>query len=80
MLTPRYFGQALISLYQRTLSPDHGVVSIFIRRPVCRYMPTCSEYAHEALEKYGLIQGSWMTLRRIFRCTPWHAGGRDPVP
>jgi putative membrane protein insertion efficiency factor len=46
----------------------------------CRYAPTCSEYAHEAIEKHGLLAGGTMALRRLLRCGPWHPGGFDPVP
>ncbi len=47
--------------------------------PVCRYWPTCSEYAAQAIEKYGPWRGGWMALRRIGRCHPFHPGGHDPV-
>ena len=46
----------------------------------CRFAPTCSEYALDALNEYGALKGSWLALRRIGRCHPWHAGGYDPVP
>ncbi|MEK7116403.1 MAG: membrane protein insertion efficiency factor YidD [Patescibacteria group bacterium] len=77
---PKRAGQLLIIAYQRTFSPDHGWIKRFFGHPVCRYTLTCSEYGHEALEKYGLMKGSWMAFNRILRCTPWHSGGDDPVP
>lgn len=46
----------------------------------CRFYPSCSSYAETALSRYGFIKGSWLTLRRLSRCHPWHAGGCDPVP
>jgi putative membrane protein insertion efficiency factor len=46
----------------------------------CRFAPTCSQYALDALNEYGALKGSWLALRRIGRCHPWHAGGYDPVP
>jgi putative membrane protein insertion efficiency factor len=53
-------------------------------RPVlgnhCRYFPSCSSYALEALEKHGSMKGSWLALKRVLRCHPWHPGGVDPVP
>lgn len=69
---------ALIRLYQKTLSPDHGWFRS--ATPVCRYLPTCSEYMVSAVEKYGSITGVVLGLKRIARCHPWHAGGYDPVP
>ncbi len=63
---------ALIYLYRFTLSPIIG--------NQCRYEPTCSHYAEDALRKHGAIRGSWLALKRIVRCHPWHDGGFDPVP
>jgi uncharacterized protein len=63
---------ALIRLYQWTLSPLLG--------PKCRFHPSCSQYALEAVERFGILQGSWLTVRRLGRCHPWHPGGIDPVP
>lgn len=62
----------LIRSYQIFLSP--------LQLPCCRYYPTCSEYARLAIEKYGAGRGSWLTLRRLLRCHPFHDGGYDPVP
>lgn len=63
---------AAIRFYQRKISPGLP--------PRCRYIPTCSEYALEAVEKYGAIKGGWLAARRIARCHPFHKGGYDPVP
>ena len=62
----------LIRFYRMWLSP--------LKPPSCRYIPTCSEYAFIAIERYGARRGGWLALRRILRCHPWHAGGYDPVP
>lgn len=62
----------LIQLYRVGLSPTH--------RPCCRYIPTCSQYALQAVEKYGALKGGYLALRRILRCNPFHKGGYDPVP
>lgn len=62
----------LITIYRYTLSPLIG--------NQCRYYPTCSHYAEDAIKEYGAWNGSIMAIRRIFRCHPWHDGGYDPVP
>lgn len=48
--------------------------------PACRFTPTCSEYAKQAIEKYGVLKGGWLAIKRISKCHPWHEGGYDPVP
>lgn len=63
---------SLIRLYQRAVSGGTP--------PSCRYQPTCSHYGYEAIERYGAIKGSWLTVRRILRCHPFAPGGYDPVP
>ncbi|PVV06632.1 MAG: membrane protein insertion efficiency factor YidD [gamma proteobacterium symbiont of Ctena orbiculata] len=62
----------LIKLYQTILSPFVG--------QHCRFYPSCSSYALEALEKHGSIRGLWLSIKRVSRCHPWHEGGVDPVP
>lgn len=62
----------LIRGYQLLLSPFFG--------GQCRFYPSCSSYAREAIEIHGALLGSWLTLKRIVRCGPWHPGGVDPVP
>nr|WP_284155374.1 membrane protein insertion efficiency factor YidD [Sulfuricystis multivorans] len=62
----------LVRAYQLVVSPFFP--------PSCRFHPTCSHYAIEALEKHGLLRGSWLSLLRVLRCHPWHPGGHDPVP
>lgn len=69
----------LLSFYQRTLSPDHAPHRAGTT-PVCRFQPTCSEYAKEAIEKYGVIRGLALALLRISRCHPLGREGWDPVP
>ena len=49
-------------------------------RGVCRFTPTCSQYAQQAVQKHGLVKGSWLALKRLCKCHPWHTGGYDPVP
>ena len=62
----------LIRFYQRCISP--------LKPPSCRFTPTCSQYAIEAIRKYGPIKGCWLAAKRIARCHPWGGSGYDPVP
>ncbi|HCQ90030.1 MULTISPECIES: membrane protein insertion efficiency factor YidD [unclassified Clostridium] len=61
----------LINFYRKYISP--------LKRPCCIYTPTCSQYAIEAIEKYGALRGGYMAIKRILRCHPFHEGGYDPV-
>jgi putative membrane protein insertion efficiency factor len=63
---------SIIRGYQRYISPRFP--------PSCRFHPTCSQYSLEAIEKYGAVKGSWLGVKRIARCHPFHPGGFDPVP
>ncbi|OGA45917.1 MAG: membrane protein insertion efficiency factor YidD [Betaproteobacteria bacterium RIFCSPLOWO2_12_FULL_62_58] len=63
---------ALIDAYRLLLSPFFGAR--------CRFYPTCSSYAREAIEVHGSLRGSWLAAKRILKCHPWHPGGVDPVP
>jgi putative membrane protein insertion efficiency factor len=69
---PRRGLMALITAYQWTISPALP--------NACRYQPTCSHYAHQAIERHGALKGSWLALKRIARCAPWGGSGYDPVP
>jgi hypothetical protein len=62
----------LIELYRHMISP--------MRLPTCRFTPTCSQYAVDALGEYGLMRGGWLALVRLLKCGPWHRGGWDPIP
>jgi len=68
----RHLAALLIRLYQLTLSPLLG--------PRCRFYPSCSQYALEAIQRFGVLKGGWLGVARLARCHPWNAGGFDPVP
>jgi uncharacterized protein len=67
----RHVAAFLIRVYQWTVSPLLG--------PRCRFYPSCSQYALEALMRFGVLEGGWLAARRLARCHPWHPGGFDPV-
>ena len=68
----KHILMALVRFYRAYISP--------MRQPCCRYTPTCSQYALEALEKYGALKGTYLAVRRILRCHPLGGSGYDPVP
>ena len=68
----RLLALLLLRFYKRFISP--------LLPPMCRFAPTCSVYAMEAIDKYGVFRGSWLAFRRLLRCHPLHPGGWDPVP
>lgn len=71
-LRPRTWVVAVIRTYQKLVSPNLGAN--------CRYQPTCSTYAAEAIDRFGVLRGSWLGMKRIGRCHPLRPGGFDPVP
>ena len=70
--SPRNIMIHMIRLYQKYISP--------MKRTKCPYIPTCSQYGLEAIQKYGPVKGSWLAVKRISKCHPFHKGGYDPVP
>ena len=68
----------LVWIYQKTFSPL--IPAIFGPNAGCRFYPSCSQYACEAIELHGAVRGGWLAVRRLLRCHPWHPGGVDPVP
>jgi len=71
-LRPRFWVAGLLTIYQKLVSPNLGTN--------CRYRPTCSSYAREAISRFGVIRGGWLAMSRIGRCHPLRPGGYDPVP
>lgn len=69
----------IIRLYQKTLSKDHGPLKILKPFGQCRFYPTCSEFSYQAIEKYGVMQGGWIGIKRLMRCNPWSKGGVDQI-
>lgn len=68
----KYLLMAIIRLYQWIISP--------LFPPSCRFEPTCSHYSYEAINRFGFFKGSWLAVKRIAKCHPYHQGGHDPVP
>lgn len=75
----RSFAIFLISFYQRTLSPDHGIFKTRHPYGFCRFYPSCSEYTKRAIVKFGIISGLWMGMKRVLRCNPWSKPAIDLI-
>ncbi len=71
----------LIKAYQKTISPDHGFIGkYFYPHGCCKFYPTCSDYTHQAIEKFGIARGGWLGFKRVLRCNPLSEGGIDEIP
>ena len=70
----------LIRAYQLTLSPDHGLVKPLFPQGFCRFYPSCSQYGHDSIERFGARKGLLLSFWRVLRCNPLSSGGLDPVP
>ncbi|HFB68191.1 MAG TPA: membrane protein insertion efficiency factor YidD [Calditrichae bacterium] len=68
----KYLVAFVIRLYKKLISP--------LFPPSCRFYPTCSSYAEEAILRFGIVKGGWLSVKRVAKCHPWHPGGFDPVP
>ena len=75
----KYLLIGLIAVYQKTLSPDHGLLKGQFPYGACRFHPTCSEYTKQSIRKFGAVKGTWQGMKRLGRCHPWRRGGHDPV-
>ena len=76
----KYILAAVVSFYQKTLSPDHGFFKSYFSYGFCRFHPTCSEYARQAIIKHGAIKGSYLAGKRILRCNPMVQPAIDNIP
>ncbi|MFA6306530.1 MAG: membrane protein insertion efficiency factor YidD [Patescibacteria group bacterium] len=76
---PRYIAVKILKIYQKTLSFDHGIFKFLYPNGFCRFHPTCSDYAIEAIEKYGFLKGGSKAIWRVLRCNPFNSGGFDPL-
>lgn len=75
----KYVTLELIRFYQKTFSLDHGFLKHIFPYGYCRFNPTCSEYAYQAIDRYGLLKGGFKAIKRLLRCHPWNPGGNDPL-
>jgi uncharacterized protein len=77
---PKRIAVILIGLYQALLSPDHSWLKFLHPYGYCKYYPTCSQYAKEAIEQFGLISGGFLAIKRVISCHPWARPKVDPIP
>lgn len=77
--TPAFVVVGVINLYQKTLSPDHGLFKARFPYGYCRHFPSCSEYSKQAITKYGLLKGGWMATGRVLRCNPFSKPSVDTI-
>jgi len=75
----KYLFLKIIRFYQITISFDHGFFKKVFNNKICRFYPTCSEYAYQAIKKYGVLKGGAKGFKRLLRCHPWNSGGYDPL-
>lgn len=78
-LFPRILAIKILKVYQKTLSFDHGFFRFLYPYGYCRFSPTCSDYSIQAIGKYGIIRGGFLSFYRVLRCNPFNKGGFDPV-
>lgn len=76
---PRHLAVKILTIYQKTLSRDYGVFKFLSPYGFCRFYPTCSNYAIQAITRYGLFKGGVKACWRVLRCNPFNAGGHDPI-
>ncbi|MEI6597161.1 MAG: membrane protein insertion efficiency factor YidD [bacterium] len=76
---PRYIAVKILKIYQKTFSFDHGILKFLYPNGFCRFHPTCSDYAIQAIEKYGFLRGGIKSVWRVLRCNPFNSGGFDPL-
>jgi len=76
---PKQILLFLISLYQKTLSFDHGPLKALFPYGYCKHYPSCSEYGRQAVKKYGALKGAKLAIFRVFKCNPWSKGGIDEL-
>jgi uncharacterized protein len=77
---PAKIAVALIELYQLLLSPDHSWLKARFPHGYCRFYPSCSQYSKQSIQRFGLLKGLWLSVKRLSHCHPWAEPKLDPVP